>query len=236
MSTSPGPVDPQRTPWDHPGRIRAEYRQQLQELDDRLVGLCRDVMALAAPVGMTDRPVDPEALPTARHQAGDLRARAVQLEDAAFMLVALESPVAEDLREVVALIRSLHNVVRSGRLAEHVIEQLTILERCGIRTHDGDLAAMRRAAAALFADAVDAWERRDALAYNDLEHRDGEIDELRSRLLADVPTCGESACAAAHVLAVRFLERYADHGVALCANLSWAVTGDRVLAERVDPE
>lgn len=236
MSASPGPSDPQRTPWGHPGRIRAEYRQQLQELDHRLVGLCRDVMAIAAPVAALDRPVPTGALASARQQFHDLRTRAVELEDAAFMLVALESPVAEDLREVVALIRSLHNVVRSGRLAGHVVEQLGILERCGVPTREGDVAAMRRAAPALFAEAVRAWERRDALAYNDLEERDHEVDALRDRLLAAVPDCNQSACAAAHVLAVRFMERYADHGVALCAHLSWAVTGDRVLAERVDPD
>ena len=236
MSPSHGPADPQRTPWGHRGRIRAEYRQQLQVLDDRLVQLCRDVTTLASPLAAVGEPVAAGALELARGRFRTLRDEAVELEDAAFMLVALESPVAEDLREVVALIRSLHNVVRSGRLAEHVVEQLGILEGCGVPTGTGPFGRMREATAALFVDAVHAWEQRDALAYNDVERRDGEVDALRDELLGAVPTCGRSACAAAHVLAVRFLERYADHAVALCANLSWAVTGDRVLGQHVDPD
>lgn len=229
------PADPQRSPWTHRGRVRADYRQQLHTLDERLVGLGRDVVTLAQPVADTTRTVPDGALDLARRQFARLRTDAVELEDHAFTLVALESPVAEDLREVVALIRAVHDVVRSGRLAEHVIEQLHILESCGVATADGSFGQLRVAAAPIFADAVDAWARRDALAYNDLVERDVLVDGLRDQLLATVPERGTPRCAAAHVLAVRFLERYADHGVALCAHLSWAVTGDRVLAQRVDP-
>ena len=232
--TSDQPRDPQGSPWTHRGRIRADYRDALHDLDEQLVALADAVVELAAPVARVDLAMAPDAVEVAGRRFDQLQQLAVALEDRAFTLVALESPVAEDLREVVALIRAVHDVVRSGRLAGHVIRQLSILEACGVATRTDELGAMRVASTTLFGQAVDAWRNRDALAYNDLAQRDSRVDAHRDALLAASPDCHEPQCLAAHVLAVRFLERYADHGVALCGHLSWAITGDRVLGQRVD--
>ena len=186
---------------------------------------------MLAPVADVDEPLPVDALARGAEQLAAVRARTVRIEDAAFTLTALESPVGRDLREVVAVIRALYDVVRSGRLALHVLEHLDTLERCGVETRSDGIGRMRVLAVEVFADAVRGWEQRDALAHNELEQRDGELDRLRSDLQGRTPTCDESACVVAHVLLVRFLERLGDHGVDVCSHLSWAVTGDRVLAE-----
>lgn len=225
------PFDPRRTPWGgSEGTGRADYRTRLAELDAELVTAARQVAQMLAPVAATGRPLGAAELELGAAQLEDVRTAFVRIEDAAFTLTALESPVGRDLREVVGVIRAVHDVARSARLALHVLEHLRTLGECAVTTHD-DLTRMRVLAVELFTAAVDAWARRDALAHNDLAQRDRELDELRTRLHERAPACRAAACTVAHVLAVRFLERLGDHAVDTCGHLSWAVTGDRVLAE-----
>lgn len=226
------PFDPERPPWGGGSEtLRSDYRVRMAELDAELVAAGRGVVAMLAPVAEVRGPLPADAVARGAEQLAAVRERTVRIEDAAFTLTALESPVGRDLREVVAVIRALYDVVRSGRLALHVLEHLDTLERCGVETRSDGIGRMRVLAVEVFADAVRGWEQRDALAHNELEQRDGELDRLRSDLQGRTPTCDESACVVAHVLLVRFLERLGDHGVDVCSHLSWAVTGDRVLAE-----
>lgn len=226
------PFDPERPPWGgEPAHLRTDYRARMAELDAELVAAGRDVVAMLAPVADVTAPLPGDAFERGSGQLALIRERTVWVEDAAFTLTALDSPVGRDLREVVAVIRAVYDVVRSGRLALHVLEYLSTLETCGIDTRDAEIGRMRVLATEIFSSAVEGWDRRDALAHNDLEQRDRELDQLRSDVQGRTPTCGDAACVVAHVLLVRFLERLGDHGVDVCSHLSWAVTGDRVLAE-----
>lgn len=227
------PLDPQRTPWSTGGRgTRAGYREQLRVLDSDLVGLARGVVQIGDPIVDTTALLTPTTLAEAEVQSDQVQAVATRLEDDAFTLVALESPVAEDLREMIALIRALHDLERTARLMAHVIEHLLTLQDCGQHAiGDDDLGCTRTVAVDLFADAVAAWDDRDALAVNDLRRRDAEVDRRCDAMLDQGVRCGRAGCAAALALVARFLERIADHGVALGVHLSWAITGDRVLPE-----
>ncbi len=227
------PLDPQRTPWSAGGgRVRAGYREQLRVLDADLVGLARGVINIGAPIVATDTALASTALADAEAQSDQVQIVATRLEDAAFTLVALESPVAEDLREMIALIRALHDLERTARLMAHVIEHLLTLQACGQHAiGEDDLGCTRVLAVDLFSNAVDAWADRDALAVNDLALRDAEVDRRCDAMLDQGVRCGRAGCAAALALVARFLERIADHGVALGVHLSWAITGDRVLPE-----
>lgn len=226
------PFDPQRPPWGGPeGGTRPEYRARLAELDAELVTAARQVVAMLEPVADISRPLGSSAVQRGAARLDEVRAAFVQIEDAAFTLTALESPVGRDLREVVAVIRAVYDVARSARLALHVLEHLRTLGGCPEVPADDDLLRMRVLAVELFGAAVEAWAQRDALAHNDLDARDGELDRLRTELQGRPPDCGHAECVVAHVLAVRFLERIGDHAVDTCGHLSWAVTGDRVLAE-----
>lgn len=226
------PFDPTRPPWGgDDGELRHDYRARLAELDADLLAAARQVVAMAAPIADVASPVGPAVVERGRERLAWVRAAAVRIEDEAFTLTAVESPVGRDLREVVAVIRGVYDVVRSARLVVHVLEHLATLERCGQVTGTGPLGRMRELSVEVLDASVEAWADRDALAHVDLDARDREVDDLRAALQAQQPPCREAVCVTAHVLLVRFLERLGDHGVDLTAHLSWAVTGDRVLAE-----
>lgn len=209
---------------------RSRYRTDLRDIDRELVGIAEDV-ARAAPVvigGLLtgDATVAEEA---ERVDAGRRR-RCRRLEDRCFVLIAREGPVAADLRGIVAVTRAITDLERCSRLLVHIAEAVGTVEvtRLPAPLH-ATLEDMADAARRTFTGGVDAWRGRDGLAINELRALDDDVDRLEEALLSDLYG-GELPIedVVAIALLSRFFERLADHGVALAAHISWAVTGDRV--------
>lgn len=152
-----------------------------------------------------------------------------QLEERCFLLIARQSPVAGDLRRLIAVLKCIPDVARSGDLLCHVGESLTwihppslpsklreTVQQLGDVSHD------------LFSRGLLAWERRDALAANELERDDDQVDLLQKVLLTDLYT-GSQAVEEAVSLALiaRYYERIADHGVEIARQIAYVVTGER---------
>ncbi len=182
-----------------------------------------------------------------RHLDGDVRVaddaallsattvrRVREVEDAAFILLAREAPVGRDLRWVVALLRIVRDVERSAVLFAHAC---ATVRRVDPRDLPADTGAavdeLGRLAQQVFARGVAAWRSRDALAVVELDDLDELVDRLQERLYRDLS--GQHGAGDAPMtlgLLTRYLERIADHGVAIARDTSFVVTGDRVGAGR----
>lgn len=227
----PLPHDPGRRPWDvGPDGPRSRYRADLHEVDRELVAVAEEV-ASAAPVviaGLLSG--DPAARDEASRVDAERRRRCRQLEDRCFVLIAREGPVAADLREIVAVTRAITDLERCSRLLVHIAAAVGTVDAGRLPPPLWEtLEDMADAARRTFTAGVDAWGRRDGLAINELRALDDEVDRLEEALLSDLYG-GELPIedVVAIALLSRFFERLADHGVALGAHISWAVTGDRV--------
>lgn len=219
------PDDPQHEPWE--GELRSEYRDALQRLDRGLVAAGEGVIDLAQPLLAVSDRLEQRHVEAAEAAAKKVRAEVRSLEDDAFGLIARQAPVGPDLREIMATVRSLYDVVRAGRLAVHSIRSIAACD-AEDRHRPEQLAQMRTLAAVVFTDGVAAWRNRDALAVQDLRKRDAEITVARDALWREIDEGDAELPVVPLVLLGRYLERYGDHGVAIAAHLSWAVTGDRV--------
>lgn len=219
------PEDPQDRPWE--GDLRTDYRRALHDLDRGLVEAGEDVAALARPIAEVDEPLTQRHVSEAEAAADEVRAQVRQLEDDAFVLIAKQAPVGADLREIVASVRALYDVVRAGRLAVHSIRSIKACDANG-QGQARQLAPMRSLAVEVFEAGVVAWKDRDALAVHELRGLDRGVTVARDRVWEDVGQGSGQGATVPLVLLGRYLERYADHGVALAAHVSWAVTGDRI--------
>lgn len=223
------PADPSSRPWGDGGDARAEYRQRLHELDRRFLALAVEVADAITPANDALLAGDRRAVDAARSRDTDLRERCAALEDDCFVTIARESPVAADLRELVAIVRAVTDVARSSKLLVHVVSAVDRVYVPGMSPrlrHALDLLAV--GAHDIFRAGVAAWAERDGLAFNELDELDDGVDRLQEGLLAEL----YGGHAVAHVvplaLLCRYYERLADHGVAIARHISWAVTGARV--------
>jgi phosphate transport system protein len=154
-----------------------------------------------------------------------------RIEDKSFELLALQQPVAGDLRMLIATVRMVADLERMGDLAVHVakvarlraphaavpVEVLPTIERMG------ELAGnMVGAAAGIIRD-------RDVRAAIALEKDDEEMDDLRRQsfqlLLSDSWSHGVEPAIDAALLG-RYYERIADHAVSLGRRVVYLVTGE----------
>jgi phosphate transport system protein len=145
-------------------------------------------------------------------------------------LLALQAPVAADLRIVIAALHAIGDLERMGNLAQH-IAKITRLKHPKT-TIPGNVrpvfARMSLLASQLAEDAATAVEKRDPLSAARLADTDGEVDALRRQLFAillaeDWSHGVEPAVDAA--LIGRYYERFADHAVAIAREVSYVATG-----------
>ncbi|MGH3935692.1 MAG: phosphate signaling complex protein PhoU [Pseudonocardiaceae bacterium] len=157
----------------------------------------------------------------------DLRAIA---EDRAYAALALQAPVATDLRIVLSAIHAAGDLERMGDLALHIAESAR-------RRHPEHVlpeqvrpyfAEMGRIAVALALKAGQVIRSRDLDKASELESDDDAMDDLHRHMFTvlmarDWP---HSVAAAVDVaLLARFYERYADHAVSVARRVIYMMTG-----------
>jgi phosphate transport system protein len=217
--------------------MREEFHSQLSRVSDWLAAMADAVRT--AMHDATDGLLAADAAKCERVTAADAEIDAMYrvIEDTVVDLLARQSPVASDLRLLVASLYIAGDLERMGDLAKHVAE--TALRRrpaCAVPapltevfTEMGQISdqiAMKIGRALSTSDAVVAAE---------LERDDDLMDGLHRRLFEVLldGTWNEGIEAAIDTtLLGRFYERYADHAVNAGRRLVFLVTGDSMHARR----
>ncbi|MBU3061226.1 phosphate signaling complex protein PhoU [Nocardia sp. NEAU-G5] len=153
-----------------------------------------------------------------------------QAEEKAFALLALQAPVAGDLRQVVSAIQIVADVNRMGALALHVAK----VARRRHPNHalpeavNGYFAEMGRIAVNMGAAAKEVLETRDPERAAQLNEDDEAMDDLHRHLfslLMDREWKFGVAAAVDVTLLGRYYERFADHAVEIGRRVVFLVTG-----------
>ena len=152
-------------------------------------------------------------------------------EEAAFILLALQAPVAGDLRMVVATMQNLANAERMGGLAVHVAK----LARRRHPDHtlpeevNAYFAEMGKIAVDLGNSAKDVVLSRDPEQAAQIRRDDDAMDELHRHLfivLMDRDWKHGVTAAVDVTLLGRFYERFADHAVEIGRRVIFEATGE----------
>ena len=157
-----------------------------------------------------------------------------RIEDESFDILARQSPVAGDLRVLVATLRMVTDLERMGDLAVHVAR--VARRRYPAKAVPSLLVPTIRAMAAtadkMIAQAAEIIASRDVDAAAALEGTDDQMDSLRrsmfEALLSDewAETVGRVEPAIDIALLGRYYERIGDHAVSMARRLIFIVTGE----------
>ena len=168
-----------------------------------------------------------EQVITDHDQITALSARA---EESAFVLLALQAPVAGDLRAVVSAIQIAADVDRMGALALHVakIARRRHPQHALPEEVNGYFAEMGRVAVELGQQAQDALLSRDPEKAARIREEDDAMDDLHRHLftlLMDHEWKHGVTAAVDVTLLSRFYERFADHAVEIARRVIFQATG-----------
>jgi phosphate transport system protein len=145
-------------------------------------------------------------------------------------LLALQAPVAGDLRMVVAALHAVRHLQRMGNLARHIaiIAQLKHPNPMIAGKVRPVLARMSLLASQLADDAATAIEHQDPLSGCRLAVANDEVDALRHHLFrilfAEDWSHGVERAVDAALIA-RYYERFGDHAVAIARQVCYIATG-----------
>ncbi len=210
--------------------MRTAYHEQLADLAARLGEMCG--MAGLAMKRATQALLEADAVAAdqviADHE--QIVAMRAKIEKDALALLALQQPVASELRSVFSAAQIIADTERMGALAVHIakIAQVEYPKQVlpeGVR---GCFAEMAKVAIALGDSTKQVLLTRDPKKAALLHDQDDAMDDLHRRLLGvlidqewkyGVATGVETA------LLARFYERFADHAVEVGRRVIFMVTG-----------
>jgi len=226
MTSSERPVMAEPQP---SGDVRPGFHETLAQLQQGLVTLASLVAENVALAGeaMRDRRLDLAA--SVRENDTEINRTYAQLEALTFETLALQQPVARDLRFLVATTRMLYELERSGDLAVNCAK---MLERehgfPGVPRLMSTLDRLVDASIRVFRMGIDAIADMDAEAGSRLDSADDEVDDIVSLYYTEIGAASENIgleTAIAMSRVGRFLERIADHAVNIGENVAYIVTG-----------
>src|SRR5262245_35449271 len=198
--------------------MRTAYHEQTDALTGQLgemCGLAGVAMERATQALLQADLVLAEQVITDHEQMTAMSARA---EESAFVLLALQAPVAGDLRAIVSSIQIVADVDRMGALALHVakIARRRYPQQALPAEVNGYFAEMGRVAVGLGNAAQEVLLSRDPQKAARLREEDDAMDDLHRHLFNELMDreWQHGVTAAVDVtLLSRFYERFADHAV-----------------------
>lgn len=154
-----------------------------------------------------------------------------QIESDCTTIVALEAPVAQDLRCLSAFMQLVRDLERIGDYAKDLAEVAIKIFPYPSHPSLPEIASMSRYAQAMLATSLKALADMDAVCGQQIKVLDNEVDTAYERLYQtlayqrDIEGVVEPILLL--VLAIRFLERMADHATNIGQRVAYIITGHR---------
>lgn len=218
---------------------RQEYQRELDGLQNEVVEMIQLVLRRLNTATTVLADLDAERAQTVIEGDHEVNERYLDLEDGCIRLLALQQPVAGDLRFIAAsfkIITDLErigdlatNIAGYGRAAEHPIQETV------------DVLSIAEKAEGMVIDAMHAFQIEDASLSRIIADLDSDLDEqcreASERIVRELLS-GESSIGADSeteqtlddvfraLLTIRDLERIGDHAENICARTVYMIEND----------
>jgi phosphate transport system protein len=154
----------------------------------------------------------------------------LEIEERCVSLLALQNPIASDLRLVGTALKMITDIERVGDLAVDIAKAgMKVEKELGDSSYI-DFPQIAGLARTMLRDALQAFVKRDLDLVGSVIARDDEVDELyrvlRGQIHDRMRRSPEDVVAASWLLlALHHIERIADHAVNIAERVSFMVTG-----------
>jgi len=213
--------------------MRNAYFDQLDSIVDELVDMTQVVQVAVARATQALLTADAEIAERVISDDAAIDAARERVEARSFELLALQQPVASDLRMLVAALRMVADLERMGDLSVHVakVARLRVPQVAVPAEIVPTIERMATVAEKMVGTVAGIIAERDVEGARQLEEDDEEMDQLRRssfRLMLDDSWPHGVEPAVDIALLGRYYERIADHAVSLARRVVYLVTGETV--------
>lgn len=205
-------------------------REELDELHGKLLEMSRLVEETISRSVFAVTCRDNEAALAVFQNESQINRLEIQIDDLAFRLLALQQPVAVDLRFVTMAMKINNNLERMGDIAVNIAECALSLLGMTEKAPQVDIAYMAKLAQDMIRNSIDAFVRRDAELARKVLNSDDAVDSLRDEMYSRIKNfmvedAGLIHPGLEHLFIARGLERLADHATNIAEDVLFFVQG-----------
>lgn len=166
-------------------------------------------------------------------QKEEIHRMEVRLEERCYQLIALNQPMAKDMRTIACTLKVITASLRIGRYGKVIAN---IVKEITDKPHIANMMSIPHMADLVIDmvdDAIMAYESDNLRHIENFSSRDDTIDALRHSIFREgisymmedprnIPRCTH------YIMVARYLERCADHACKIAENVQYMETGGRV--------
>jgi phosphate transport system protein len=206
------------------------FDQQLDELRSRLLemsGLVESSIYRSV-VALTEK--DEQQAMQALQSESRINQMEIEIDDLATGLLALEQPVATDLRFITAAIKINNDLERMGDHAVNIAERALSLIHEPVVKPLVDIPLLASMVEAMVRQSLDAFVKKDSTLARSVLTSDDGVDELRDSIYDELIVYMESDASTIRqcldlIFVARNLERIADHATNISEDVVFLVEG-----------
>jgi phosphate transport system protein len=211
--------------------LRHEFHEQLEEIRGGIARLSAGVTELVPRATEILLSSDLEAAEYLVLGDDEYDRKSRELEEACFRLIALQQPVASDLRQLVAAIKIIADVERSADLCANIAKAARRIYSHELDSHlRGLIQKMGNQAQLLFKETTEAYLLGDEARAAALYDMDTYLDDLHRQFIQTIFESHSNSRIDLQVgvqlgLVARFYERIGDHAVNVAGHTRYIVSG-----------
>lgn len=209
---------------------RQIFQTQITELEHDLLAMGSHAEKMVGAAIDALVRLDPEEAHQVINSDDEVDQIELTIENLCIRMLALQQPMASDLRVIGTAMKMITDIERIADLAVDVAKVSLKIEKELGKTGWIDLQRMGNIARAMVRESLEAYVKRDLELVRSITAKDDEVDnlyrELRGQIhdhMKDYPD--EVVASSWLLLAIHHIERIADHAVNIAERVNFMVTG-----------
>ena len=216
---------------DSPSYARQAYNLEINELEHDLLDMGSRAEQMVGQAVDALCSLNPELAYAVMKRDDEIDERDLMIESRCLRLLALQQPMAGDLRVIGTAMKMITDIERVGDLAVDIAKIALKVEKEFGETNFIDIPKMARIARSMLHEALEAYVHRDLARVIEVCERDEEVDslyrELRNQIFEKMRNDSSSVVSDSWLLlAIHHVERIADHAVNIAERVNFMVTGE----------
>ncbi|AIE87746.1 phosphate signaling complex protein PhoU [Fimbriimonas ginsengisoli] len=213
------------------GAARQAYNDELHQLEHDLLEMASLAAAMVEDAAKALSRLDAELALNVIKRDDEVDIRDIAIEERCVRLLALQQPMAGDLRTIGTAMKMITDIERIGDLAVDIAKITLKIEKEYGEVGFIDLPRMADCALAMVREALQAYVHRDLERVKAVCERDEEVDDqyraLRGQIFQNMRERPDLVVSDGWLLlAIHHVERIADHAVNIAERVHFMVTGD----------
>ncbi len=202
---------------------------QIQELSQVLVDLSSRVVENLSDALYAVKYQDEDSVPRIKDVENELEIEEIDIEERCIQFIALQHPVAKDLRTILAVMMMSDELERIGEISLHIIDSMLAITPAMLELLEFEL--MFSLANDMVKKSVDAFVLQDRNLADQVCAQDEKVDAMHhtavNKVTALIKTADADVNQLINALSVsRNIERLADHASKIAEEVIYLVTGE----------